>query len=133
MRSELREQRDVVNWCEERQIKVGATAQSTFTNSWKALAQNRMAGVKKGIPDLIIVIPPMYRKNGKWKTVFIEMKREKGGVASKEQKEWIAALDGSEGVSAKICHGAIAAMQYLESFLELEPPYDDTYLKSLTS
>lgn len=122
MLSELKEQRLVVDWCRERKIKVGATAQSTFTNSWKAINQNIALGVVKGVPDLIIVIPPEYRNSGEYKTVFIEMKVEKGGSISKEQKEWIHELNNSTGVSATICRGHQEAIEYLSKFLQKEPP-----------
>lgn len=132
MLSELKEQRLVVNWCLERRIRVSATAQNTFTNSWKALNQNKAAGVVKGVPDLIIIIPPEYRKNGEYKTVFIEMKKEKGGSVSKEQREWIHDLDNSTGVSASVCRGHQEAIEFLSRFLEKQPPIDTTFIDNLT-
>jgi hypothetical protein len=73
-----------------------ATAQSTFTRSWKQKAKNKAVGTKKGLPDLIIVIEK--------KLVFCELKREKGGVISAEQKEWIVAIKQS-GNLAIVCRG----------------------------
>lgn len=131
MFSELKEQSLVVRWCREKKIRVSATAQNTFTKSWKAINQNKMAGVVKGVPDLIIVIPPEYRMNGQYKTVFIEMKKEKGGSVSKEQREWIHDLDNSKGVSASVCRGHKEAIEYLEKFLEREPPIDTTFIDNL--
>jgi hypothetical protein len=131
MLSELKEQSKVVNWCREKKIRVSATAQNTFTKSWKAINQNRMAGVVKGVPDLIIVIPPQYRFNGEHKTIFIEMKKEKGGAVSKEQKEWIHDLENSTGVSASVCRGHLQAIEYLETFLEKEPLIDTTFIDNL--
>lgn len=131
MFSELKEQSLVVGWCREMKIRVSATAQNTFTKSWKAINQNKMAGVVKGVPDLIIVIPPEYREDGEYKTVFIEMKKEKGGRVSKEQREWIHDLDNSKGVSASVCRGHKEAIEYLEKFLEKEPPIDTTFIDNL--
>jgi hypothetical protein len=131
MLSELKEQRMVVNWCLERGIRVSATAQNTFTNSWKAINQNMTAGVVRGVPDLIIIIPPKYRTNKEYKTVFIEMKKEKGGVVSKEQKEWIHDLDNSTGVSASVCRGHKEAQEYLFTFLQEEPPEDTSFIDNL--
>jgi hypothetical protein len=122
---ELQHQAKVVAWCRERGIKICGTTQNTFTNSWKALNDNKRAGVVKGLPDLIIIIPPKYRKNNLGKVIHIEMKKPKsdgGGVVSKEQREWIEALDGSEGINARVCYGYHEAILYIESFMELEPP-----------
>ena len=131
MLSELKEQAKVVQWCREKGIRVSATAQSTFTNNWKAINQNVTAGVVKGVPDLIIVIPPKYRNNNKYKTIFIEMKREKGGVVSKYQKEWIHDLNNSTGVSASVCYGHNSAIEYLKNFIQKEPPLDTTFIDNL--
>ena len=131
MISELKAQRKVVDWCLERKIRVSATAQNTYTKSWKAINQNIMAGVARGVPDLIIVIPPEYRLNGEHKTVFVEMKKEKGGVVNPEQKEWIHDLDNSTGVSASVCRGHSQAIEYLETFLEKEPPLDTSFIDNL--
>lgn len=129
--SELKEQKLVVDWCRERKIRVSATAQSTYTTSWKAINQNIASGVAKGVPDLIIVIPPEYRKNGEHKTVFIEMKKEKGGAVSKEQREWIDDLNNSTGVSASVCRGHKEAIEYLSKLLEKIPPIDTTFIDNL--
>jgi hypothetical protein len=131
MLSELKEQSRVVNWCRERGIRVSATAQSTFTDSWKAINRNITSGVVKGVPDLIIVIPKEFRKNGENKTVFIEMKKENGGTVSKEQREWIKDLDDSTGVSASICYGHEEAIIFLSNFLEKIPPIDNTFIDNL--
>jgi hypothetical protein len=73
-----------------------ATAQSTFTRSWKQKAKNKAVGTKKGLPDLILIIEK--------KLVFVELKREKGGVLSAEQKEWIVQLKQA-GQIATVCRG----------------------------
>ena len=46
-------------------------------------AKMKATGVSSGVPDLFI---PAWR-------VWIEMKREKGGTVSADQKEWIAYLE----------------------------------------
>ena len=66
----------------------------------KTAARLKAEGVVKGVPDLFI---PEWR-------FWIEMKRQKGGVASEEQKNWLAYLN-SIGYTAIICHGADAAME----------------------
>jgi ribosomal protein L33 len=67
----------------------------TFTTSWSQKSKNKRLGVKKGFPDYCIVF------NGK--VLFIEMKREHGGVVSPEQKEWLEMLEKGD-CEAVICH-----------------------------
>ncbi len=71
---------------------------------------------------MLLVIPAKYRKNGQGKTLLIEMKKEKGGRVSKEQKEWLKALDSSEGVSSTVCRGEVEAIDYIKGFMQLTPP-----------
>ena len=44
-------------------------------------------GVKKGVPDLCLPIP-----RGEHHGLFVELKKQKGGTTSPEQKAWIGAL-----------------------------------------
>jgi len=67
-------------------------------------------GYGKGVPDYLIVV-----KNN---LLFIEMKREKGGVVSPEQKEWIEILNRINGVTAMVCRGAMEAINTVERFLK---------------
>lgn len=62
-------------------------------------------GVRRGVPDYIIVIPGWFRGCKENKLIFIEMKRQPGGGSSisDKQKIWIAALNKCEGVD---CHVA---------------------------
>lgn len=62
---------------------------STFTKSWSVKARNKRLGVRPGVPDLIIVLP--------YKVLFLELKREKGGVLSEHQKNWISSLEQVSG------------------------------------
>lgn len=129
--SELKEQAKFVQWCREMGHMVCATAQSTYTDSWKALNQNKMAGVVRGFPDLAVIIDGKYREDYKSKLVFVEMKRTKGGVVSKEQKEWLLALSHCYGVSAMACKGFEEAKKYIEYFMEVKPLLDDSFINSL--
>lgn len=129
--SELKEQARFVHWCREMGHKVCATAQSTFTNSWKALNQNTTSGVVKGFPDLAIIIDGKYRRDYKSRLLFVEMKRTKGGIVSKEQKDWLQSLSQCYGVSSMVCKGFEEAKLYIESFMEVKPPLDDSFIKSL--
>jgi hypothetical protein len=118
MTSELKEQARFVQWARSQGLKISAIAQSTYTESWKAINDNVMAGVVRGVPDLIIIIPSECRLDGKNKLVFIEMKKEKGGVVSKEQKEWIASLNLCSGVIAMVCRGCDNAIYMISPLIE---------------
>ena len=96
------EQEKVVKYLEELLAKgdileFSAIPSSTFTRSWNQKRKNTAMGVKKGLPDLLIV-----HNNG---LLFIELKRLKGGVTSKEQKRWITHLN-TTGAVAVVCKGA---------------------------
>lgn len=69
-------------------------------------------GVKKGVPDLCLPIP-----RGVYHGLFIELKRQKGGVISPEQKAWIAALRG-QGYRAEVCKGATEAWDVIREYVQ---------------
>ena len=120
-KEELYEQNKVVCWAREKGILLSSLNQATFTNSWTVLRDNKLAGTVRGVPDLLLVLPAKYRLNKKKKVLFIEMKRVKGGYTSKEQVQWIEALNMADGVSAKVCRGHNDAISYIASFIETEP------------
>ena len=74
-------------------------------------ARFKAEGVKPGVPDLFL---PVAR--GPHHGLFIEMKRQKGGRVSEEQKAWIAAL-AAQGYLAQVCHGWMEAAALLENYL----------------
>lgn len=69
-------------------------------------------GVKRGVPDVIIVDPPPLYPN-KVGTA-IELKRLKGGRLTKDQKRWLEILK-SRGWVVAVCKGADEAIEFLES------------------
>jgi len=71
----------------------------------------KQEGVSKGFPDLFLPVP-----NSKFHGLFIEMKRQKGGMLSKEQKEWIDYLN-SAGYQAVVCKGFLEAKEVIECYL----------------
>lgn len=73
----------------------------------------KRAGVKKGVPDIFL---PVARKG--YHGLFIEMKRQKGGRLSPEQKQW---LDGmfEQGYLAVRCDGADEAIGMLQRYLSI--------------
>lgn len=71
----------------------------------------KQEGVSKGFPDLFLPVP-----NCKFHGLFIEMKRQKGGTLSKEQKAWIEYLN-SVGYQAVVCKGFLEAKEVIECYL----------------
>ena len=69
-------------------------------------------GVRRGVPDILLLSP----SNG-FHGLAIEMKKEKGGVISPEQKEWLKNLQ-EEGYAAFVCKGAEDAIDTIKRYLE---------------
>ena len=81
--SEHAEQREFVSWFRKRHRFVRIIAiPNGGQRSIATAARLKAEGVMPGVPDLFI---PAWR-------VWIEMKREKGGTVSADQKKWIAYL-----------------------------------------
>jgi len=80
----------------------------TFTNSWGVKMKNKKQGVKKGVPDYIIILKNLL--------IFIEMKRNHGGKTSPEQKDWIKKLNKCDSVSAYVCNGFDEAKKVIEKY-----------------
>lgn len=71
-------------------------------------------GVRPGIPDLLLAYP-----NNQYHGLFIEMKKQKGGVVSEYQKNCIKLLNDA-GYHAIICHGWLDAKEAIEQYLNNE-------------
>lgn len=72
-------------------------------------AKLKAIGQSKGFPDYLLVV------NGQ--LVAIEMKRQKGGRVSSEQKEWLGTLTDC-GVKCFVCRGAESAIETVERLLK---------------
>ena len=72
-------------------------------------------GYRIGFPDLAILTK---NKSGTHEVLFIEMKRQKGGRVSDEQKEWIERLD-NEGYCVGVAKGCDSAINILNQYLEM--------------
>jgi hypothetical protein len=77
----------------------------------RAGAKAKREGRKAGVPDLVL---PVARKG--YHGLFIEMKRQRGGAVSPEQREWLNALR-AENYRAVVCKGAAAAILELTDYL----------------
>jgi len=73
----------------------------------------KRSGVMAGIPDLMIPIAC-----GKWHGLFLEMKKEKGGVVSEAQKYWIGILR-EQNYKVEVCHGADHAINEIAHYFSL--------------
>ena len=72
----------------------------------------RAQGVRPGVPDIFL---PCAR--GGWHGLYIELKRQRGGRVSAEQKEMLEALR-REGYAAAVCEGWEAARDAILEYLE---------------
>ena len=108
--TEEQDQIALVEYLELQNIKFSSVPNSTYTKSFNQKRKNTANGLRKGLPDLLLII-----KN---RLVFIEMKRLKGGVIGKEQKEWNEELNKCTGVKAFICKGFEEAKEVVDNFLK---------------
>lgn len=75
---------------------------------WQGI-RNKRNGTSPGFPDFLIIIGDQL--------VAVELKRQRGSHTSPEQLEWIEALNDC-GVPAKVCNGADAAIEFVETWAE---------------
>ena len=80
----------------------------------------KRAGLKRGFPDIFL---PVARS--KYHGLFIELKKEKGGSVSKDQKE-ILNLLCKQGYYACVCKGSKIAIEIIMRYLECDLPEQDT-------
>jgi VRR-NUC domain. len=69
-------------------------------------------GLKSGVPDICLPVARC-KKHG----LYIEMKRKKGGVVSKEQDWWLTQLR-MQGYETVVCYGGNEAINIIEQYLE---------------
>ena len=114
--SEYEEQCLLVEYLEYKKLKFSKIAQETFTKSWGVVMKNRKSGLRKGVPDMLILIPLTKKQNG---LVFIEMKKKKGGTLSKEQEEWREELNKCKGIVSAVCYGFDEAKLLIDTLLKV--------------
>jgi hypothetical protein len=116
--TEYQEQCLLVEYLEAKNLKFSKIAQETFTRSWGIKRKNKLSGLRKGVPDMLIIIPQKINMlPDSKKLLFIEMKRSKGGKISPEQSEWLLELNQVPGVIAKEARGYEEAKKIIESLL----------------
>lgn len=99
------------DWLRVKRIKFTHIPNETWTPSNRQKGLLKRLGVSSGVPDFMVVVENSI--------VFVEMKRQKGGVTSDTQKEWIKTLNKVDNVAAKVCRGATEAIQYIEEVISI--------------
>lgn len=81
----------------------------------------RVMGVKPGVPDICLPVvsngPDGNGGNALYFGLYIELKRQRGGTVSHEQKEWVRDLR-AEGYAVEVCKGWEAAAKVITDYLE---------------
>lgn len=105
---EDQEQLALCNWLRMKGIRFHHSPNGGHRH--KAVAGKLKAqGVSAGFPDLII-FPAI---NSGLPVLFVEMKRQRGGVVSDHQKDWLDYLNKA-GFPAQVCKGFNEARQFIE-------------------
>lgn len=107
-------------------VKFTAIPNNTFSGTYiegqkyksqKQAAKQVAMGLRRGLCDLLIVYKvPEHRGKGK-RCLYLEMKREKGGTVSPEQREWIDTLNECEGTTARVAKGFDEAKAIIDAFI----------------
>ena len=103
-RSEHQEQATLINWAKKFKPSWLIVHIENEYNPKSNQKKRYEMGFIKGFPDLMCITPN--------KTIYIEMKKQKGGRVSKQQEEVIKKLNDL-GHCATVCHGAQSAIKYL--------------------
>lgn len=118
--TEHQEQCTVINYCDVKKLPIfaipNANALSSLNKQMAVRSMNKLKqeGLRKGVPDLFMPIASC-----NYHGLFIEMKRIKGSVISKEQKEWNILLN-KNGYCAVICHGSKDAIDTIDKYIKGE-------------
>lgn len=113
------EQKTFVAWLELQGLLFTAIPNSTYTTSWAVKRRNYEQGLRKGLPDMLVIVPKNKSKDGNGYCLFIELKRVSGGVLSKEQKTWLESINALETpyTQAYIAKGAAEAKRIVSHYL----------------
>ena len=115
--SEADEQKLLFQWAELQsgkypELSVMYAIPNGGTRNIKEACNLKLQGVKPGVPDICLPVP----RNG-YGSLYIEMKRRKGGTVSDNQRMWINSLE-SFGNKAAICKGFEEAKEAVENYLK---------------
>lgn len=110
------EQEQIFKWAKANQIKfpelqlLNASLNGVRLSRGQRVKMKRQ-GMRKGYPDIFLPVP-----THQYAGLFIELKRVKGGYASKEQQEWIAQLLRQK-YKALVAKGHEEAIDIIKSYL----------------
>lgn len=107
----LREYLDLL-MVQEKIINYTHIPNSTYTPSWGQKVKNKQMGLRPGFPDYIIIAGDP----GSTQAFCIEMKIDKGGVLSPEQKIWIRDLTNAN-IPAYVAHGFDEAKEIVDRYI----------------
>lgn len=112
------EQIEFVQWLEDTGLKFTAIPNHTYNPHKSQQNKNRRLCLRRGFPDMIVLVPHWQSKDGQGHLLAIEMKRVKGSSTSSEQKAWIAELNliGAAGVEAHVAKGAAEAIAIVANY-----------------
>jgi hypothetical protein len=105
------EQVALVQWLRIKKIRHNATPNGSKRHIITAM-KLKAEGVSAGFPDITVYLPNT--------TLYIEMKRQKGGTVSEAQSEWIEFLNTRPNSKAVVCNGASEAIAEINKILELK-------------
>ena len=106
--SELQEQKAFIQWLQLKHIPYFAIPNGGKRTRWQA-AQAKQEGMVAGAPDIAVILPDGL-------TLWIEMKRRKGGQISPAQKAFGQTLLDN-GHHYRVCRGWEDAMEFVSGFL----------------
>lgn len=106
-------------WLQLKHIPHCHVANESRSSSRSAIirgAKLKRMGQAKGVWDYEIFIPikGITRNIDAYQEIRIEMKRQKGGSVSQEQKDW-QKIYNKAGIPCKICKGCDDAIKFVES------------------
>lgn len=101
----------------QKRVGTKANGKPLWERSWGTLSKMYRMGVSKGFPDHLVIIPPERSFNGRALLLVIEMKRMKGGRATREQKEWLKSFREIRDVESFICAGFEVAKAKVEEYI----------------
>lgn len=108
---EDQEQAALIVWLKQRGIRHHATPNGGYRHKATA-GKLKQQGVVSGFPDLTI-----WPRLSSQSILMIEMKRQKGGAVSPEQKEWLAYFDNIRAIGipihARVCKGFDEARNFI--------------------
>lgn len=111
--SEDDEESAFADWLDQMGYRHTHFSNEMYTQSVQIKARMKRLGVHSGPPDHLIIVPC---SDGKKRTLYIEMKRQKGGKVSDTQWEWLKDLIDCEGVAAFVAEGFERAQQITQLF-----------------